>query len=188
MNIYTRYGDRGFTRLVGGGRAKKNAPRVQAYGSIDTLNAQVGLTVASLAQKDSLYEELVQIQQWVFDCGSDFATPEEKRPYKVQSQVIVWLEEKIDFYWQESPKIDRFVLPGGTVTAANLHLCRCFTREAERNAVALLEYNEAINEEALKFLNRLSDYFFALARWVNGQAKQTEILYENSAPVFDRKK
>ena len=64
MNIYTRYGDRGFTRLVGGGRAKKNAPRVQAYGSIDTLNAQVGLTVASLAQKDSLYEELVQIQQW----------------------------------------------------------------------------------------------------------------------------
>lgn len=188
MNIYTRYGDRGSTRLVGGGRAKKNAPRVQAYGSIDTLNAQVGLTVASLAQKDSLYEELVQIQQWVFDCGSDFATPEEKRPYKVQSQVIVWLEEKIDFYWQESPKIDRFVLPGGTVTAANLHLCRCFTREAERNAVALLEYNEAINEEALKFLNRLSDYFFALARWVNGQAKQTEILYENSASVFNRKK
>ena len=188
MNIYTRYGDRGFTRLVGGGRAKKNAPRVQAYGSIDTLNAQVGLTVASLAQKDSLYEELVQIQQWVFDCGSDFATPEEKRPFKVQSQVIVWLEEKIDFYWQESPKIDRFVLPGGTVTAANLHLCRCLGREAERNAVALLEYNEAINEEALKFLNRLSDYFFALARWVNGQAKQTEILYENSAPVFDRKK
>lgn len=98
------------------------------------------------------------------------------------------MEEKIDFYWQESPKIDRFVLPGGTVTAANLHLCRCFAREAERNAVALLEYNEAINEEALKFLNRLSDYFFALARWVNGQAKQTEILYENSAPVFDRKK
>jgi cob(I)alamin adenosyltransferase len=97
-------------------------------------------------------------------------------------------KKKIDFYWQESPKIDRFVLPGGTVTAANLHLCRCFAREAERNAVALLEYNEAINEEALKFLNRLSDYFFALARWVNGQAKQTEILYENSAPVFDRKK
>lgn len=98
------------------------------------------------------------------------------------------MEEKIDFYWQESPKIDRFVLPGGTVTAANLHLCRCFAREAERNAVALLEYNEAINEEALKFLNRLSDYFFALARWVNGQAKQTEILYENSASVFNRKK
>ena len=104
------------------------------------------------------------------------------------TQTAPVVEEKIDFYWQESPKIDRFVLPGGTVTAANLHLCRCFAREAERNAVALLEYNEAINEEALKFLNRLSDYFFALARWVNGQAKQTEILYENSAPVFDRKK
>lgn len=188
MNIYTRYGDRGLTRLVGGGRAKKNAPRVQAYGSIDTLNAQVGLTAASLDRKESLYAELIQVQQWIFDCGSDFATPEEKRPYKVEPQVITWLEEKIDFYWEESPKIDRFVLPGGTVTAANLHLCRCFTREAERNAVDLLEQNEAVNEEALKFLNRLSDYFFALARWVNGQAEQSEIFYENSVSVFNRKK
>lgn len=188
MNIYTRYGDRGFTRLVGGGRAPKNAARVQAYGSIDTLNAQVGLTVASLAEKDSLYDELVQVQQWIFDCGSDFATPEEKRPYKVHAQTITWLEEKIDFYWEESPEIDRFILPGGTITAANLHLCRCFTREAERKAVELLEYDEAINEEALKFLNRLSDYFFALARWVNGQEKQPEFFYENSSSVFKRKK
>ena len=185
MNIYTRYGDRGLTRLVGGGRAKKNAPRVQTYGSIDTLNAQVGLTVASLDREEALYAELIQVQQWIFDCGSDFATPEEKRPYKVEPRMITWLEEKIDFYWEESPKIDRFVLPGGTVTAANLHLCRCFTREAERNAVDLLEQNEAVNEEALKFLNRLSDYFFALARWVNGQAEQSEIFYENSVSVFN---
>lgn len=189
MSIYTRYGDRGYTKLVGGGRAKKNAPRVEAYGSIDTLNAQVGLTVASLdAQENSLYPELVQVQQWIFDCGSDFATPEEKRPYKIDPQMIEWLEEKIDFYWTASPKIDRFIIPGGTVSAANLHLCRCFTREAERNAVSLLEQQEAINEEALKFLNRLSDYFFVLARWVNGQAGQSEVFYENSVSVFNRKK
>lgn len=75
MNIYTRYGDQGFTRLVGGERVKKNVPRVQAYGSIDTLNAQVGFTVASLSQESALYAELVQVQQWIFDCGSDFATP-----------------------------------------------------------------------------------------------------------------
>ncbi|EOH80541.1 cob(I)yrinic acid a,c-diamide adenosyltransferase [Enterococcus malodoratus] len=188
MNVYTRYGDQGFTRLVGGERVKKNVPRVQAYGSIDTLNAQVGFTVASLGQESALYTELVQVQQWIFDCGSDFATPEEKRPYKVEPQMIEWLEEKIDFYWEESPKIDRFVLPGGTIIAASLHLCRCFTREAERNAIDLVEQQEAVNEEALKFLNRLSDYFFALARWVNGQAEQPEILYENSVSVFNRKK
>ena len=77
MSIYTRYGDQGFTRLVGGGRAKKNAPRVQTYGAIDTLNAQVGLTIAGLEKEDLLYAELVQVQQWIFDCGSDFATPKE---------------------------------------------------------------------------------------------------------------
>lgn len=188
MNIYTRYGDRGYTRLVGGGRAKKNTSRVQAYGSIDTLNAQVGVTVAFLDRTDKLSAELIQVQQWIFDCGSDFATPEEKRPYKVEPQMITWLEEKIDFYWEHSPTITHFVLPGGTVIAANLQLCRCFTREAERKAVALLEEKEAVNEEALKFLNRLSDYFFALARWVNGQAEQPEIAYKNSAAVFSRKK
>lgn len=102
--------------------------------------------------------------------------------------MIEWLEEKIDFYWEESPKIDRFVLPGGTIIAASLHLCRCFTREAERNAIDLVEQQETVNEESLKFLNRLSDYFFALARWVNGQAEQPEILYENSVSVFNRKK
>ena len=189
MSIYTRYGDRGYTKLVGGGRAKKSAPRVQAYGSIDTLNAQLGLTVASLNEQENyLYAELVQLQQWIFHCGSDFATPDEKRPYKVEPQMIVWLEEKIDFYWSKSPKIDRFVLPAGTVSSANLHLCRCFTREAERNAVSLLEYDEAVNEEALRFLNRLSDYFFVLARWVNSQTGQPEIFYENSISVFNRKK
>lgn len=188
MSIYTRYGDTGYTRLVGGGRARKNAPRVQAYGSIDTLNAQTGFTVSQLEKKDALRAELLQLQQWIFDCGGDFATPDEKRPYKVMPEMIAWLEERIDFYWSESPEINRFILPGGTPVAASLHLCRCFAREAERNAVALLELDEAVNIEALKFLNRLSDYFFALARWVNDRESEADVLYEKSSSVFNRKK
>lgn len=188
MSIYTRYGDKGYTRLVGGGRARKNAPRVQAYGSIDTLNAQVGFAVSLLEKGDELREELLQVQQWIFDCGGDFATPDEKRPYKIMPETIAWLEEKIDFYWSAAPELNRFILPGGTPVAASLHVCRCVAREAERDAVALLDLDEAVNIEALKFLNRLSDYFFALARWVNFREDEADVLYERSSLVFDRKK
>lgn len=188
MSIYTRYGDQGYTRLVGGGRAKKNAPRVQAYGSIDTLNSHAGVAVSQLGKEDPVRDELLQVQQWIFDCGGDFATPDEKRPYKIEAEMVQWLEEKIDEYWSKTPELQQFILPGGVPAAATLHVCRCVAREAERNAVALLELEEAVNPEALKFLNRLSDYFFALARWVNLQAEEPDVCYQNSAPVFKGKK
>ncbi|MBO1307994.1 cob(I)yrinic acid a,c-diamide adenosyltransferase [Enterococcus sp. 669A] len=188
MSIYTRYGDQGYTRLVGGGRAKKNAPRVQAYGSIDTLNSHAGVAVSQLSKEDPVRKELLQVQQWIFDCGGDFATPDEKRPYKIEAEMVQWLEEKIDEYWSKTPELKQFILPGGVPAAATLHVCRCVAREAERNAVALLELEEAVNPEALKFLNRLSDYFFALARWVNLQAEEPDVCYQNSAPVFKGKK
>ncbi|GCF95211.1 ATP:cob(I)alamin adenosyltransferase [Enterococcus florum] len=187
MSIYTRYGDQGFTRLVGGGQAKKNAPRVCTYGSIDTLTSQIGFAISQVAKGDPLRQELIQVQQWVFDCGGDFATPDEKRPYKIESSNTEWLEQKIDDYWAAIPELRQFILPGGTPAAASLHLCRCLTREAERNAVDLMEQEESINLAALTFLNRLSDYFFALARWVNHQAGEAEILYENSRKIFSRK-
>ncbi|MGM0216193.1 cob(I)yrinic acid a,c-diamide adenosyltransferase [Enterococcus sp. AZ109] len=188
MSIYTRYGDQGYTRLVGGGRAKKNAPRVHAYGSIDTLNSHAGVAVSQLSKDDPVRGELLQVQQWIFDCGGDFATPDEKRPYKMEAEMVQWLEEKIDEYWSKTPELQQFILPGGVPAAATLHVCRCVAREAERNAVALLELEEAVNPEALKFLNRLSDYFFALARWVNLQAEEPDVCYQNSAPVFKGKK
>lgn len=188
MSIYTRYGDQGYTRLVGGGRALKNTPRVHTYGSIDTLNSQVGVAVAQLDKADPMQVELVQLQQWIFDCGGDFATPDEKRPYKVTEEMVQWLEEKIDKYWQNTPQISQFILPGGVPAAATLHVCRCLAREAERYAVTLLEQEEAVNTEALKFLNRLSDYFFAAARWVNQQAGEPDVTYQNSATVFKGKK
>lgn len=189
MSIYTGYGDQGYTRLVGGGRDLKSSPRVWAYGSIDTLNSQVGVVVAQLDQADPLRQELVQVQQWIFDCGGDFATPAQKRPYKVTSQNGDWLEQAIDGYWEKTPALSSFIIPGGTATAAALHVCRGFTREAERHAVGLQQVEpEAVNPEAMRFLNRLSDYFFALARWVNLQAGEADIVYEKSAKVFDGKK
>lgn len=188
MAIYTRYGDQGYTRLVGGGRAKKNDPRVITYGSIDTLNSQLGFTVSLLAATDSLRAELIYLQQRVFNCSSDFAVPDEKRPYKVTAEMISWLEGKIDFYWENTQSVDRFVLPGGSQVAISLHLCRCFAREAERNAVTLMDDGGTINLQAFAFLNRLSDYFFALARWQNQHTGTAEILYEDSQPVFDRRR
>lgn len=189
MSIYTGYGDRGYTRLVGGGRALKNSPRVWAYGSIDTLNSQVGVAVAQLPSEAPLRQELLQLQQWIFDCGGDFATPAQKRPYKIMAENCQWLEAAIDRYWAETPTLSSFIIPGGTPAAATLHVCRGFTREAERHAVGLQRVEpEAVNPEAMRFLNRLSDYFFALARWVNLQAGEADIIYEKSAKVFDGKK
>lgn len=189
MSIYTGYGDQGYTRLAGGGRAKKNDPRVITYGSIDTLNSQVGFTVSLLSQEDTLRPELIYLQQRIFNCSSDFAlSDEKKRPYKVTSEIIQWLEGRIDFYWENTKKVDRFILPGGTQIASSLQLCRCFAREAERNAVTLMDAGGAINPAAFIFLNRLSDYFFALARWQNQQTDTPEILYEDSQPVFVKKR
>ncbi|MDH6363375.1 cob(I)alamin adenosyltransferase [Enterococcus sp. PF1-24] len=187
MKIYTGYGDTGYTRMVGGTRERKNHPRVETYGSIDTLNSQVGFAVSLLAKEDSLRTELLQVQQWIFQCSSDFATPDEKRPYRLETQATPWLEKKVDEYWQQLPSLDKFILPGGTQIASALHLCRCFTREVERKAVTLIENGGTYNPETLIFLNRLSDYFFALARWVNCQANETEIVYENSSKVFSKK-
>lgn len=191
MPVYTGVGDEGYTRLVGGQRVKKNHPRVEAYGSIDTLNAQVGFTISLLDETEAgdkaLKAELQQVQQWIFNCSSDFAVPDEKRRYKMDEQPAKWLEERIDATWAQLPEIRQFIIPGGTQVAASLHLCRCFTREAERRGVALL-MDEKVNGQALIFLNRLSDYFFVLARWMNGRVQEPEVFYADSPKVFSKKR
>lgn len=186
MKIYTGYGDTGMTRLVGGTRAKKNDSRVAAYGSIDTLNSQVGYA-ASLLCDETLKQELLFLQQKIFNCSSDFAVPDEIRPYKVTKEMIEWLENRIDVYWENLPRLSHFILPGGSQQAAAFHLCRCSARDAERQAAALIDDGGTFNPEALRFLNRLSDYFFALARWQNQRDGQPERIYEDSPPVFEKR-
>ncbi len=188
MKIYTKYGDQGFTRLVGGARVKKNHARVAAYGTIDELCCQVGFARSFLNKEDPLNQELMHIQQVIFDCSSDLAVPDEIRPYRTEEKEINWLEAQIDGYSEETPEIEFFILPGGTQAASALHVARGMTRRAEREAVSLMENGETVNPVALKYLNRLSDYFFSLARVVNARAGETDIFYHKSKKVFSTKK
>lgn len=188
MKIYTRTGDKGQTRIIGNDVLYKSAPRINAYGTIDELNSLVGVTIANLSdQTEKLHQELEEIQQLLFDCGTDLAISATDKKhefiFKDDNGSVDWLEKKIDQYTDATPKIQKFILPGGSKTAANLHLARTVTRRAEREIVALMQ-EEPINEFVLKFINRLSDYFFATARYSNVLDDVEDIQYRNSKPVF----
>lgn len=183
MQIYTRTGDHGTTRLIGGKSVHKDDARIHAYGSIDELNSMLGLYMAQFPGWESLNIELQNIQQLLFDCGNDFATPDEIYPYRITQKRIDWLEERIDTYSQQCSEIDTFILPGGCPLAGALHVLRAVTRRCERDCVTF-SHQEPFNPLALKFLNRLSDYFFATARYANADAKIADIAYVRSGKVF----
>ena len=190
MRIYTRSGDRGETRVIGG-RAAKDDPRGEAYGTIDELNAAVGLAAAMMAGEPGdvfadLREELCEIQNELFDCGSDlsYAEPEADK-MKVHADMIRRLEERIDRLSGEAPPIRRFILPGGSRISACLHLCRTICRRAERRTVTLSRTGPC-PEEVLRYLNRLSDYFFVAARAVNARLGVPDREYVRSADVFGK--
>lgn len=196
MQIYTRIGDKGQTKVVGNYTISKDSARVNAYGTTDELNSLIGVTVTLEETWPELKDELQQIQQLLFDCGNDLATSQTKKyPYRMDEKPTKWLESVIDVYSKEPDPIEAFILPGGSPLAAQLHLCRTVTRRTEReivsfyNKVASEEYETGreeseTNEHVLKFVNRLSDYFFALARVANYRAKVEDIDYERSGKVF----
>lgn len=185
MKIYTRTGDSGLTSTIGGRVAKNNA-QVEAYGTIDELNAFVGLACALAARLgfSQLSEQLTVIQHELFDCGSDLAYANPKQSnYKMNGQPVDVLEQWIDEYTALAPAITRFILPGGTEASAQLHVCRTVCRRAERVVVAFAE-QYPINEAVLKYLNRLSDYFFAAARAANVWQQTEDVAYARSGEVF----
>ncbi|MBX6396449.1 MAG: cob(I)yrinic acid a,c-diamide adenosyltransferase [Alicyclobacillaceae bacterium] len=184
MSIYTRTGDGGRTRLVGDVRYKDDI-RVEAYGTIDEANAFVGQAIGQLdADRDrDLIHHLLNIQQELFDCGADLAALPGKRPYKVHAEMTNRLEPLIDAYMAEAAPVKRFILPGGHPASASLHICRVLTRRAERRVVTLSRHEE-INPEVLRYLNRLSDFFFAAARAVNARSGTGDIEYVRSPEVF----
>jgi len=170
--IYTRGGDKGETSLSDGTRVKKHALRIEAIGAVDEANAAIGLArlqTGSHAQAgaDTM---LGRIQNDLFDLGADLSTPEggggAKGPLRILAAQVERLEHEIDAMNAELQPLDSFVLPGGTELAAALHLARTVVRRAERLAVALGE-KETVNPEAIKYLNRLSDHLFVLARSAN---------------------
>ncbi|RXJ03891.1 cob(I)yrinic acid a,c-diamide adenosyltransferase [Anaerobacillus alkaliphilus] len=184
MKLYTRTGDEGKTSVIGG-RLDKDHVRVEAYGTVDELNSFVGLAVTQLDAKifADILAELEKIQHELFDCGGDLAMISTKYPYKAADEMVTFLEERIDQYIVEAPELERFILPGGSQASATVHICRTVTRRAERLVVQLQKLDET-NPVVLKYLNRLSDYFFAIARVINHRLGVKDVEYERSALVF----
>jgi cob(I)alamin adenosyltransferase len=179
--IYTRGGDKGQTSLGDGARVAKHDPRVAAFGTVDEANAAIGL--ARLHCDAAIDVVLARVQNDLFDLGADLCRPEDAdakaSPLRVTPVQVERLESEIDRANERLATLDSFVLPGGTPAAAYLHLARTVARRAERDVTALAEC-EAINPEALRYINRLSDLLFVLARLTNdGGAK--DVLWEPGA-------
>ncbi|RXZ80097.1 cob(I)yrinic acid a,c-diamide adenosyltransferase [Paenibacillaceae bacterium] len=190
MKLYTRQGDGGQTSLIGG-RVAKDDLRVEAYGTLDELNAftgQAAALAARLPQVQELAAELERIMHELFDCGSDLAYADHNQPtYKIGDEQSGELEGRIDHYNDAAPEITRFILPGGSELAAQLHVCRTVCRRAERRIVTLAAHHP-VNPAVLKYVNRLSDFFFAAARAANAALGVSDVAYERSAEVFRTKK
>jgi cob(I)alamin adenosyltransferase len=175
--IYTKGGDKGETSLGSGARVPKHDRRVTAYGTVDEANATIGL--ARLHTKGKTDQMLARIQNDLFDLGADLCVPEEKRAGKGKSGAgalrvdpaqTLRLEREIDAMNSHLAPLNSFILPGGSAASAYLHLARTVVRRAERVITALAE-TETVNPEAVRYINRLSDHLFVLARWLNRKGR-----------------
>lgn len=168
MKIYTKTGDTGETGLFGGERVPKDAFRIEAYGSVDELNSVLGV-ISSLNPRTAIAETVTMLQNQLFEVGADLATPGEQKSSaipRVTDSHAIELEKLIDRFEKELTPLKSFILPGGSVIAAHLHLARTVCRRAERSVVRLSR-NEKIGTAVIVYLNRLSDLLFVMARYAN---------------------
>ena len=174
--IYTRTGDAGETSLVNGMRVSKHARRPSAFGEVDEANSVIGLArlhTGDIADADAM---LARIQNDLFDLGADIATPETDKPaLRITSEQVTRLETEIDMMNSELDPLGSFILPGGSSASAWLHLARTVTRRAERHMTELAA-EEVVNVDAMRYVNRLSDHLFVLARRLNENGK-TDVLW-----------
>ncbi len=185
--VYTRGGDQGETALVGGKRVPKDTLRIEAYGTVDELNSIVGLarvfnadSAAPEPARQRLEAILKGLQNELFDLGSELATPPESvydGMFRIGQNEVTALEHLMDESQKELEPLSSFILPGGGRVSAFLHQCRTVCRRAER-LVLRLGREEAIGPWPLRYLNRLSDLFFVLSRWIGKQAGEPEYLWE----------
>lgn len=190
IKIYTKTGDKGTTGLANGERVLKNSERIEAYGTVDELNAIIGICIQQL--KNFFTTDDLGLQEWcfaiqndLFNLGSDLATPIESRWQNmslVSKQEILQLEKMIDICQEKLPVLKEFVLPGGTNANSYFHLARTVCRRAERSTVQLSQTME-INEFAIQYLNRLSDLFFVIARYVQHAENQKEVTWKKNGGV-----
>jgi cob(I)alamin adenosyltransferase len=164
--IYTRLGDGGETHLGDMSRVPKTHPRIEAYGTVDELNAQIGVTLTVEGLNPDHADWLRRIQNDLFDVGADISVPDDpdRERLRVLPEQVTWLEERCDEVNATLAPLKSFVLPGGTKAAAHLHVCRTVCRRAERLAIAC---GEELNAEVVRYLNRLSDLLFILSRGAN---------------------
>jgi cob(I)alamin adenosyltransferase len=183
MKIYTKGGDKGNTSLFGGTRVPKYNIRIESYGTVDELNAHIGM-ICDQKIGDHHKDQLKQIQKNLFTLGAELATEPEKAKLKngkdrlnitiIKEGDIEHLENEIDKMNEALPKMTHFILPGGHTTVSYCHLARCVCRRAERNATALFEH-EKFDPAILQYLNRLSDYLFMLSRKVGQELGVDEV-------------
>jgi cob(I)alamin adenosyltransferase len=171
--IYTRTGDDGTTGLGDGNRVDKDSLRVEAFGTIDELNSQLGLVLACSPPPD-INGLLIRIQHELFDLGGEISIPGREI---ISSVHVARLESELDKYNAGLQPLAEFILPGGSQIAAHCHVCRTVCRRAERRLVSL-KRKETVSEHSLKYLNRLSDLLFVLARSLNAYEKKADVLWK----------
>ncbi len=172
--IYTRTGDEGKTSLGDGARLPKCHPRVAAYGSIDEANSAIGVAMLHVENEEAL-SVLQHIQNDLFDVGADLCRPNRagatSSTLRITDEQVTWLERQIDHFNDELEPLTSFVLPGGSASSAYLHLARTISRRGEREIVQL-SADESVSPAALRYVNRLSDLLFVLARYLNDKGKK----------------
>ncbi len=183
MKVYTKTGDKGQTSLVGGQRVSKCCERLESYGTVDELNSHVGLLIA-LDADDTDKQFLTDIQGKLFVVGGYLATDNSQREVRsgniVTPEMVSAVESEIDRLQSMLPPLRLFILPGGTVASSQAHVCRTVCRRAERCILRLAECGAEVDEQVLSYVNRLSDYFFVLARKLNVDAGVDDIVWRRS--------
>jgi len=177
LKIYTKTGDEGDTGLQGGKRISKSSERIRSYGNVDEVNSVLGLVLSHKIDPD-VEKLLKKIQNELFVLGSDLSNPDTAdKQNRISKNMVENLEKKIDEYEKELPPLSNFILPGGTHSAALVHLARTVVRRSETNVVSLSK-TEKINTECLVYLNRLSDLLFVITRELNKRSKTPDIIWE----------
>jgi len=178
VKLYTKTGDKGKTSVIGA-RVDKDDTRVEAYGTVDELNSFIGQAISVIAAEAHPLKPILQhIQHTLFDLGVDLATVT-PQAHKIQDVHVAHLERQIDTFAEQTPAITYFILPGGTPLAAALHVSRAVCRRAER-AIVRLDKEHPVQPEGLQYINRLSDFLFAAARWINHNEQVPDIRYESN--------
>jgi cob(I)alamin adenosyltransferase len=177
LKIYTKTGDDGTTGVQGNLRLKKSNPRIIAYGTIDEANASLGIVLANKLDSD-IFEVLTQIQNDLFVIGADLSNPDLlQKENRVTPSMIDSIEKQIDNFESELPSLTNFILPGGDIAASQLHFTRTIVRRSE-TCLVLLKEQEQINENCIKFINRLSDLLFVLGRVINKRKGKNDSIWK----------